>query len=238
MFGWINWRTVVSTFIGRILAALFIAICIALGFGPNKWAVFLISGMPVLITPGVVRLVFLLFASATLAALLWEKIFTPGSPLRRAASIAIICLPFVVGAFYITAVPQPDRELSQKEADRLIHVFTPIANEFPNGIQVEAVSASPDAAGYAAQFMMVFRASGIKVNGIAPNDHRSAVFPTSAQVYSSKMRGLYIGTTPGEPIPQRVLKFQATLADAGFRSSITPWSGVGPDDLVFVVSYR
>jgi hypothetical protein len=67
------WRIILFAFVGKILASLFVAVCVVLGFGPTQWAEFLISGMPIFITPGIARLVFLLFASLTLASLLWEK---------------------------------------------------------------------------------------------------------------------------------------------------------------------
>jgi hypothetical protein len=73
--------------------------------------------------------------------------------------------------FYVTAVPPPDRELHPAEVNRLLNVFRPIASEFPNNIQVEAVSASPDAGGYGAQFMLVFHAAGLTVNGVVPTDN-------------------------------------------------------------------
>jgi hypothetical protein len=140
--------------------------------------------------------------------------------------------------FYVTAVPPPDRELHPAEVNRLLNVFRPIASEFPNNIQVEAVSASPDAGGYGAQFMLVFHAAGLTVNGVVPTDNLAAMFPSSAQVYSPKMRGLFIGVNSGGPPPSRAIRFQKALAEAGFNSQLTGWQGVGSDDFVFVVSYK
>jgi hypothetical protein len=136
----------------------------------------------------------------------------------------------------------PDRRLSQDEINHIQQVFRPIANEFPNSIQVEAVSASPDAAGYALQFMQAFHASGLTINGITPTDNNiTSLFPSSAQVVSSQMRGLYIGIMGGTHItklPERAIKFLAALREAGFTTQLTGWQGVGADDFVFVVSYR
>lgn len=124
----------------------------------------------------------------------------------------------------------------------LLRVFKPIAGSYPNNIQVEAVSASADAAGYAQQFMFVFHIAGLTVNGIAPTDNKTAsLFPSPAQVSSSQMRGLFIGVQGGISrfaIPDRALKFQAALKEAGFTAQITGWNGVGVDDFVFVVSFR
>jgi hypothetical protein len=136
----------------------------------------------------------------------------------------------------------PDRRLSQDDINHTQEVFRPIASEFPNSIQVEAVSASPDAAGYALQFMQAFHTCGLIINGATPADSNIAsLFPSSAQVVSSQMRGLYIGIMGGTHItniPNRAIKFQAALKEAGFVAQLTGWQGVGADDFVFVVSYR
>jgi hypothetical protein len=136
----------------------------------------------------------------------------------------------------------PDRQLSNNEVTKLLNVFKPIANIFPNNIQVESVSSSPDAAGYAQQFMLIFHKAGLTVNGISPTDKKVfAAFPDTAQVASSRMRGLFLGIQSGislNALPERALKFQAALRKAGFNAPLTGWQGVGPDDFVFVVSYR
>src|SRR5258708_3275002 len=66
------WRIFTFAFLGRICGSLFVAICIALDLGSTEWAAFLLSGMPILITPGIARLTFLLLASLTLFALSWR----------------------------------------------------------------------------------------------------------------------------------------------------------------------
>lgn len=135
-----------------------------------------------------------------------------------------------------------DRRLSNSQAEALLRVLKPIAGSYPNNIQVEAVSASPDAAGYAQQFMMVFHIAGLTVNGTAPTDNKPAsLFPSTAQVSSSQMRGLFIGVQAGiniAAIPERALKFQTALKEAGFVAQIIGFNGIGADDFVFVVSYR
>jgi hypothetical protein len=94
------WRIFLSAFLGKVFGSLFIAICIAFGFGPQQWAEYLIAGMPVFITPGVVRLAFLLLASITLASMLRESIALASRP-KKWILIAIVCLPFIVGAFFM-----------------------------------------------------------------------------------------------------------------------------------------
>jgi hypothetical protein len=61
-------------FVGNIISALFVAICVALGFGPTERAEFLISGTPLLLTAGVARLAFLLTASAVIAFRWWPSV--------------------------------------------------------------------------------------------------------------------------------------------------------------------
>jgi hypothetical protein len=59
------WKTFYSAFLGKILAGIFIAICVALGFGPDEWAKTMITNLPEWITPPVAQLVFVLLALIT-----------------------------------------------------------------------------------------------------------------------------------------------------------------------------
>jgi hypothetical protein len=74
-------------------------------------------------------LAFLLLASATLLSLLWNWIVTSHA-VGRALSI-LVCLPFVAGAFYVTAVPPAQRHLSPKDQDRVTSRFREIRNTVP-----------------------------------------------------------------------------------------------------------
>ena len=134
----------------------------------------------------------------------------------------------------------PDRHLSESEATSLLAVLRPIASSFPENIQVQAVSASPDAVGYALQFMMIFHAAGLTVNGVAPSADGTGLFPSPAQIRSPEMRGLFIGIHSGidVKIPERATQFQSALNQAGFAASLTGWNGVAANDFVFVVSYQ
>ena len=60
----------IGALVGKLLAALFIAICAAFGFGPDKWAAFLVEGLPTWITPIKVRIAFLILASLVFYLLL------------------------------------------------------------------------------------------------------------------------------------------------------------------------
>jgi hypothetical protein len=121
-----------------------------------------------------------------------------------------------------------DRHLSQEQAEKLLSIFKPTASEFPNNIQVEAVSASPDAAGYALQFMQIFHLAGLTVNGVTPTDNNGgSLFPSTAQVASSQMRGLFIGVHSGiniNAIPNRAVRFATALTtriSSGLGASAT-----------------
>ena len=67
-------KSLTDSFIGKVLGALFIAICFALGVGPDKWANFMIQNLPIWITPNVARASFLGFGLLTLLAVFrpWE----------------------------------------------------------------------------------------------------------------------------------------------------------------------
>jgi hypothetical protein len=232
------WRQIWYGFVGNLIFTLFAGVCTALGVGPNRWVEFLMGGIP--ITPGVVRLAFLLLASLTLVSLFWQKIVF-GQLAAKLALIGLASLPFVAGAFYITASPQADRALSQEEYNTIITDFSLVSSEFQNNIPVQAAIASPDAAGYGLQFMSAFHMAGLRVNGIDPHDNNPPLFPTPVMLATSQMRGLYIGVQSGlaeADIPSKALLFQKTLKKAGFDAYIRPWGGLGKDEFCFAVGYR
>ncbi len=62
-------------FLGKLAGTLFIAICLFLGFGPDKWAKFIVSEFPTWVTPGLAQAAFLTLAAITFIALflpLWK----------------------------------------------------------------------------------------------------------------------------------------------------------------------
>lgn len=158
-----NWRIFVSAALGRIVGSLFVGICIALGFGPTQWAQFLIAGMPYFITPGVARLVFLLLASATLLSLLWNWVLSSQAVVRVMSTI-VVCLPFVAGAFYVTAVPQSQRHLSSAEQERLTRSFSEIRTTVP--LILIGVASGDEPALYAADWHNVIENAGMQTMGL------------------------------------------------------------------------
>ena len=68
-----------GAFVGKILAALFIAVCLMFGIGPDNWAEWIISGLGDQITPSIARYAFLTLAALTAFAVfgpsLWRLIF-------------------------------------------------------------------------------------------------------------------------------------------------------------------
>jgi hypothetical protein len=68
------WRAMAGGFVGKILGALFIAICLALGFGPTEWASFMIAELPTWVTPTAARMAFLSLAAITAFAFAWPVV--------------------------------------------------------------------------------------------------------------------------------------------------------------------
>jgi hypothetical protein len=153
------WRQISWGFVSNILSVLFVAICVALGFGPTEWAEFLVAGMPIFVTTGIVRLILLLLASVTLASLLWNKIIESQTWLKIVFLITA-CLPFVAGSFYVTAVPRVQRHLSPNEIDRLVIHFQEIKAEVST-IPV-AFAPEDEPATYADEFLGILDKVGIK----------------------------------------------------------------------------
>ena len=58
-------------FVGKVLGTLVVAICLALGVGPDEWADFIITGLPHWVTPVLARTVFLVLAVTVSALLGW-----------------------------------------------------------------------------------------------------------------------------------------------------------------------
>jgi hypothetical protein len=69
--GGIFTKAFAGVFFGKLAATLFIAICLALGFGPDEWAKFIVTGLPIWVTPGLAQAVFLILAALTFGALIW-----------------------------------------------------------------------------------------------------------------------------------------------------------------------
>jgi hypothetical protein len=62
------WKAYFGAAFGRLTTGLFIAVCVLLGFGPEKWAAFMIQDLPGWVTPTVARSAFLLLAVAVFFA--------------------------------------------------------------------------------------------------------------------------------------------------------------------------
>lgn len=59
---------------GKVVAALFIAVCAIFGLGPERWAEFVISGISSWLTPQMAQLAFLTLGFITLITVVWNKI--------------------------------------------------------------------------------------------------------------------------------------------------------------------
>ena len=61
-----------SAFAGKVVAAIFVAVCVILGFGPEQWVTFLIDGLPLWMTPALARVMFILLAVLTVILLIFS----------------------------------------------------------------------------------------------------------------------------------------------------------------------
>jgi hypothetical protein len=62
-----------GAFVGKILAAIFIAVCVAVGFGPDAWATFLLGDLS-LLAHIISRISFLLLGITVLCFIIWPKL--------------------------------------------------------------------------------------------------------------------------------------------------------------------
>jgi hypothetical protein len=132
---------------------------------------------------------------------------------------------------------QSDRPMETEAFDKLISTFRPAANAL-GSLQVEAVSASPNAPGYAQIFMYAFHKAGMAVNGIGADDSTSLLYPSQATVSSPRMKGLFIGVQNYLSPPEMAVRFHELLKAAGFDAVFTNWQAVTDPTYVFVVSYK
>lgn len=71
-------KAMAGSFIGRVLAVTFITACTLMGLGPDKWAAWLINGLPTWITPFIARMTFLALGAIVLVSFLIGWIRRPG----------------------------------------------------------------------------------------------------------------------------------------------------------------
>jgi hypothetical protein len=66
-------QSAAGAFVGKILAAIFIAVCVAVGFGPDAWATFLLGDLSSLARI-ISRIGFLLLAMTVVCFVIWPKL--------------------------------------------------------------------------------------------------------------------------------------------------------------------
>jgi hypothetical protein len=64
-------KVAAAAFVGKLLVVVFVAVSVLIGFGPDKWASFLLEGFPSWVTPGKLRTAVLILAALVLVQLVW-----------------------------------------------------------------------------------------------------------------------------------------------------------------------
>jgi len=188
-----------------------VAICYALGFGPDKWAAFLLAGMPFLITPGVARLALLLLGSLTLLSLLWPKIIGSQPIWLKIASAAGVCLPFIVGSFYVAATPRTQRHLETYETNQSKSSFGTVKNDVPT-ITI-GYSSGDEPAVYSGDFIDVLSSVGIT----------SATLPMYAE---GNECGVMVGAIDVNHPSDKAQKVAWALRNSGFSAPIAKLASI------------
>ena len=226
--------------IGGILRTIFVAICVALGFGPDKWAAFLIAGMPFLVTPGVVRLGFLLLASLTLLSLLWNRIVTANRMSIKLVSAIIVCLPFVTGAFYVTANSMPikmDRHLKDSQKEALSKEMKKIPPDQLQNMVVASVD-DPEAMEYATEFIYFFKYYQIPFDEAYahPPDGRILI-PYPARELG-RLTGISISVHEADNPPESAKAFRQAMRSAGFSIDYETLYGNMSGEFMLTIRYN
>jgi len=65
-------KALAGGFFGKLAGGVFMAVCLAFGFGPDKWAKFIVTGLPIWVTPVLAQAVFLTLATLTFGSFIWS----------------------------------------------------------------------------------------------------------------------------------------------------------------------
>ncbi len=60
------WKSFFGSFLGKITSVLFITVCMAIGFGPDEWAKYLLNDLPVHFNPRAAQILLLILGAITL----------------------------------------------------------------------------------------------------------------------------------------------------------------------------
>jgi hypothetical protein len=241
----LNWNIFISAALGRIVGSLLVGICIVLGFGPTAWAEFLISGMPVFLTPGIARLGLLLIASVVIffewRLPLQNAIDHLPMRARRLSLTAfgvICCLPFVAGAFYVTAMPnKPDRHLSASQKTSLAMAFRNLLpNSLPN-IVVASVD-DPEAVAYAEDIIYFFKYYNIPVHEIYADPPDNKVLLPYSVKQIGRVTGMEISVYDTENPPEAAELLRKIMQTAGFKLGYQTFHGRMPTEFMLTISYN
>jgi hypothetical protein len=241
------WRAFFGAALGKTVVTLVLALCVVLGFGgPTDWMAFVITGMPDFVTPGTARLSLLLAASLGIF-LEWRvpvdtKIREWGTRTRRVVktTFLIACsLPFVFGAFYVTAnsTRHSARHLSHKNKAILALELKKIPSDQLPFIAVASVE-EPNAIRYAMEFINFFDYYGFPVDKVYgdPPENR-ILMPYSVREFGWET-GLSISVHDKGTPPDTAKVFYAALQRAGLRVDYETFYGRMPTKADFMLTIR
>jgi hypothetical protein len=240
-------KNILSNLTSTIIINIFVAICTALGFGPTEWTTFLMSGMPIFLTPGVVRLGFLLIASAVLF-LQWRsslqnaiRAWSIRPRLIALTAFAIACcLPFVIGAFYITANSAPivaGRHLSHNQKENLHKSIVQIPPHILGRFLVASVE-DPEAINYGIQFIYFFKYYGIDIyENYADPPANTLVLPYPIKEVSMVV-GMSISVLDTHNPPESAKALRSAMKRAGFQIDYEKFYGTMPFGAPFILTIR
>lgn len=187
-------------------------------------------------TPGIARLGLLLIASIVIF-LEWRVPVRSGisnwSPRARESAVTafviICCLPFVVGAFYVTAnsVPKLDRHLQDDQKEELSKEIRKIPPDQLHNIIVASVD-DPEALQYAVEFIYFFKYYSIPTNETYadPPDNKIPI-PHPIREFG-RSTGISISVHDPNNPPKSAEAFRRAMHNAGFSIDYEIFHGQMP----------
>jgi hypothetical protein len=194
-----------------------------------------------LISPGALRLVFLLLASLTLFAAYWPqvRIFAGNLPQSKAVALRsaarfTFCLPFIAGSFYVTNHSY-DRHLSHQQKNALWLYISQIPQNKLRPILVGAVS-DPESERYAIQFLYFFQYHRIPIVDIYgdPPDN-TILLPYSVREFG-RATGISISVHDVNNPPEIAKELFDAMRSAGLSPDFERFYGQIPYGSEFILT--
>jgi hypothetical protein len=132
-------------FIGKLAGAFFLAMCLTLGFGPDEWAKFIVTGLPIWVTPVLAQAVFLTLATLTFGSLIWSFLTRRTADIESNRALIAQARDFVSKT--VRQNPDDIHFQNQLESDQIFYILRPHLSDHFNQALMGRVALYPSRPG-------------------------------------------------------------------------------------------